>query len=137
VQRGFSLIETVVATSLLAGALVALAQFMGISLRSGAAARAHTATTLMAEQKMEQIRAMPWAAVAAIPAQVEYLDAQGAEPCPGASMPCGDAAYVRRWRVTRAAFSSAVLIIDVDVRTIGGGHGNTTLVTARTPLGQP
>ena len=131
-ERGFSLVETIVATSLLAVALVTLAQFVAAGAQSGAAARTRAATTLMAEQKMEQIRALPWAAIAAAPAEVtEYLDASGNERCPGASAPCGDAVYVRRWSATPAAFSTAVLIIEVDVRPAGKGHGRTTLVTAR------
>ena len=131
-QRGFSLVETIVATSLVAVALVALAQFVGASVQSGAAARARAATTLMAEQKMEQIRAQPWAAIAVMPANVtDYLDAAGNERCAGASVPCGDAVYVRRWSATPAAFSNGVLIIEVDVHLVGKGHGSTTLVTAR------
>lgn len=131
-QRGFSLVETIIATSLLATALVALAQLVGVGVQSGAAARARAATTLMAEQKMEQVRALPWAVIAAMPPDVtDYLDAAGNERCAGASAPCGDAVYVRRWSAAPAPFSSGVLIIEVDVRLAGKGHGSTTLVTAR------
>jgi len=134
-QRGFSLIETIVATSLLATALVALAQLVDAGVQSGAAARARAATTLMAEQKMEQLRALPWAVIAAMPADVtDYLDASGNERCSGASSPCGDAMYVRRWSAAPAPFSSGVLIIEVDVGLVGKGHGSTTLVTARARL---
>jgi prepilin-type N-terminal cleavage/methylation domain-containing protein len=131
-QRGFSLVETIVATSLLAVALVTLAQFVGAAVRSGAVARARAATTLMAEQKMEQIRALPWAAIATMPPDVtDYLDGSGDERCPGAVTPCGEAMYVRRWSATPAPFATGVLIIHVDVRLVGKGHGSTTLVTAR------
>jgi len=129
-QRGFTLIETLVATSLLAGALVALAQFVGAGAQSGAAARARALTALMAEQKMEQMRALPWATIAAGDT-TEYLDASGNERCPRALTPCGDAVYVRRWAATPAPFSAGILIIEVEVRLVGKGHGSTTLVTAR------
>jgi type II secretory pathway pseudopilin PulG len=131
-QRGFSIVETIVAASLLAVALVTLAQFVGAGVQSGAAARARAATTLMAAQKMEQIRALQWAAIAAMPPDVtDYLDASGDERCQGANAPCGDAVYIRRWSATLAPFSTGVYIIDVDVRLVGKGHGSTTLVTAR------
>ncbi len=131
-QRGFSLVETIVATSLLSVALVTLAQFVGAGVQSGAAARARAATTLMAAQKMEQLRTLPWEAIVAMPPDVtDYLDASGDERCPGANAPCGDAMYVRRWSATPAPFSMGVLIIDVEVRLVGKGHGSTTLVTAR------
>jgi prepilin-type N-terminal cleavage/methylation domain-containing protein len=131
-QRGFSLVETIVATSLLAVALVTLAQFMAAGVQSGAAARARGATTLMAAQKLEQIRALPWTAIAAMPPDVtDYLDTSGDECCPGANAPCGDAVYLRRWSATPAPFSTGVFIVDVEVRLIGKGHGSTTLVTAR------
>ncbi|MEO5742627.1 MAG: hypothetical protein ABIS29_18730 [Vicinamibacterales bacterium] len=131
-QRGLSLVETIIATSLLAVALVSLAQFVGAGVQSGAAARALATTTVMAEQKMEQIRAMPWPAIAAMSSDsTDYLDASGEERCRGANAPCGEAVYVRRWSATQAPFSAGVLIIDVDVRLVGKGHGSTTLVTAR------
>jgi hypothetical protein len=132
VQRGFSLVETIVAAGLLAGALVTLAQFVAAGVQSGAAARARAAATLMAEQKMEELRALPWAAIAAIPSDsTDYLDASGEERCPGAGMACGDAMYVRRWSAAPAPFSTGVIIIEVDVRPVGAGHGSATIVTAR------
>jgi Tfp pilus assembly protein PilV len=132
VQRGFSLVETIVAAGLLAGALVTLAQFVAAGVQSGAAARARAAATLMAEQKMEELRALPWAAIAAIPAEsTDYLDASGEERCPGADMACGDAMYVRRWWAAPAPSSTGVIIIEVDVRPVGAGHGSATIVTAR------
>ena len=131
-QRGFSLVETIVVTSLVAMALVALAQFIAIGMQSGAAARARAAATLMAEQKMEQIRSMPWTEIAAAPGIVtDYLDASGNQQCVDASIPCGDAVYARRWSARPAAFSGDVLFIEVDVRLVAQGHGSTTLVTAR------
>jgi prepilin-type N-terminal cleavage/methylation domain-containing protein len=131
-QRGFSLVETIVATSLLAAALVALAQLVDAGVQSGAAARARAATTLMAEQKMEQLRALPWATLATIaPDATDYLDMAGDEQCGAAHEACGDAVYVRRWSAIPASFSSAVLILEVDVHLVGKGHGSTTLVSAR------
>lgn len=130
-QRGFSLVETIVATILLAAALVTLAQLVNAAVQGGAAARARSMAGLMAEQKMEQLRAMTWIAVAAMPAAVDFLDSSGRERCPGATAPCGEAAYVRRTSVAAAPFSAGILIIEVDVRPVGKGHGSATLVTAR------
>jgi prepilin-type N-terminal cleavage/methylation domain-containing protein len=130
-QRGFSLVETLIAVALLSGALVTLAQFVGTGVQSGAAARARAQTALMAEQKMEQLRVLPWSSIAASGGGVEYLDGSGRVQCPGAGVPCGDAVYVRRWRVTPASFADGIVILDVDVRLVGTGHGGTTLATAR------
>jgi prepilin-type N-terminal cleavage/methylation domain-containing protein len=130
-DRGFSLVEILIATSLLAGALATLAQFVGAGVESGAAARARMFTALMAEQKLEQLRVLPWSAVAAAAATTDYLDGSGTERCPGATVPCGEAVYVRRWSTTPAGFSTGVVIIEVDVRLIGKGHGSTTIATAR------
>jgi prepilin-type N-terminal cleavage/methylation domain-containing protein len=131
-QRGFSLVETIVAAGLLAVALVSVAQLVGVGVQSGAAARARAQTTLMAEQKMEQIRAMTFAEIAGVSGSMtDYLDAAGSTRCASAATPCGDAVYVRRWSATQSAFSNGVLIIEVDVRPVGHGHGSTTLLTAR------
>ena len=133
-EQGFSLVETLIATSLLAGAIVTLAQFIGAAAQSGSAARAHAATTWMAEQKMEQLRAMPWTAIAAAGGEIDYLDASGNVRCLRASAACGDAVYLRRWSATAMPFSAGILFIETDVSLVGKGHGRTTLVTARAKL---
>ena len=130
-QRGFSLVETIVATGLLAVALVTLAHVVGAAVQSGAAARSRSIAGVIAEQKMEQLRAMAWTAVAGLPATIEFLDSSGRQRCPGASDPCGDAVYVRRTSIAMAPFSSGVLMVEVAVRPVGKGHGSATLVTAR------
>lgn len=130
-ERGFSLVETLVATALLAGAVVALAQFVSAGVQSGAAARARMITAVMAEQKMEQIRVVPWSVLAVAPATTDYLDDSGTERCSGATTPCGDAVYVRRVSIVPAPFSPGALIVEVTVGLIGKGHGSTTLTTAR------
>jgi len=131
-SRGFSLVETLIATTLMAGALVWLAQFVGAAAQSGAAARTRALAALMASQKMEQIRVVPWDAVASVPAPVtEFLDASGHQQCPDADAPCGNAAFVRKWSAAHAPFSAGVLIIEVDVRPVGQRHGSATLVSAR------
>src|SRR5262245_7457863 len=59
-DAGFSLVEVLVATGLLAGALVALAQLFAISQKSNKIARSGTFTEILAEQKMEQLRSLAW-----------------------------------------------------------------------------
>ena len=57
-EAGFSIIEVLVATGLLASALVALAQIFAIATSANAAARNSTITMMLAEQKIEQLRAL-------------------------------------------------------------------------------
>ena len=130
--RGFSLVETLIATALMATALVSIAQFVGGAAQSGTAARTRALAALMAAQKMEEIRVMSWNDIAAAPpAGVEYLDGFGHPRCLDADVPCGDAVFVRRWSVTSAPFSAGIVIVEVDVRQVGKGHGSAALVTAR------
>jgi hypothetical protein len=57
---GFSLIEVLVATVLLATAVVTLAQMFAVSSRSNLSARNSSYTTILAEQKVEELRALSW-----------------------------------------------------------------------------
>src|SRR5437764_8934252 len=59
-DRGFSLLETMFATGMLAAALVALAQMFTISVKNNQAARTGSFTTALAEQKMEQLRGLTY-----------------------------------------------------------------------------
>jgi len=59
-DRGFSLLEVLVATSILAVALAALAQLFVASVKNNSVARNGTYTAILASQKMEQLRALTW-----------------------------------------------------------------------------
>lgn len=124
---GFSLVEAVVATAILASAVVALAQLQAVGLRRNADARAGTMATVLADQKLEQLRSLAWYEAAGpvtdrrtdtvadgpggtglspsptdallrdTPGYVEYLDADGRPLGQGPGVPRGT--YVRRWAV--------------------------------------
>jgi type II secretory pathway pseudopilin PulG len=57
---GFSLVEVIVATSLLATALVTLAQLFAISTKTNLGSRNTTYATVLAQQKIEELRALTW-----------------------------------------------------------------------------
>jgi hypothetical protein len=57
---GFSLVEAVVASGLMAGALAALGQMFAISVANNRTARAGSYATVLAQQKMEQLRGLTW-----------------------------------------------------------------------------
>jgi type II secretory pathway pseudopilin PulG len=57
---GFSLLEVIVATGLIAGALMTLGQMLSVSITNNQAARRLTYATVLAEQKMEQLRGLSW-----------------------------------------------------------------------------
>jgi type II secretory pathway pseudopilin PulG len=59
-ESGFSLAETLVAVTLLATGLLTLAQLFAISTNSNRAARSTTFASVLAEQKIEQLRGLTW-----------------------------------------------------------------------------
>ena len=59
-DAGFSLVETLVATMLLATALVGTAQLFLIATRSNLSAQKSTYATTLAQEKMEQLRGLMW-----------------------------------------------------------------------------
>jgi type II secretory pathway pseudopilin PulG len=59
-DAGFSLIEAVIATGLMAAALASLGQMFAISIANNKTARDGTYATALAEQKMEQLRGLTW-----------------------------------------------------------------------------
>ena len=59
-DAGFSLIEVLIATLLLATALTTLGQLFALSARSNIGARSTTYTAMLAQQKLEELRALTW-----------------------------------------------------------------------------
>lgn len=60
-QCGFTLIEVLIATALMASLAIGVAQLMGMGAASGHAARVQTATTILAAAKLEELRSLVWA----------------------------------------------------------------------------
>jgi len=59
-NAGFSLLEVLVATALLASALVSLAQLFAMSTRSNIGSRNSTYAAVLAQQKLEELRSLAW-----------------------------------------------------------------------------
>jgi type II secretory pathway pseudopilin PulG len=59
-ESGFSLVETIIAAGLLAGAVAVLGQMFAISIAETASARTGTFVAVLAAQKMEQLRGLTW-----------------------------------------------------------------------------
>jgi prepilin-type N-terminal cleavage/methylation domain-containing protein len=59
-NAGFSLLEVLVATALLATALVSLAQLFAVATRSNIGSRNSTYAAILAQQKLEELRSLAW-----------------------------------------------------------------------------
>jgi hypothetical protein len=59
-HAGFSLVEAVIATGIMAVALAALGQMFAIAVANNTSARSGSYATVLAEQKMEQLRGLTW-----------------------------------------------------------------------------
>src|ERR1043166_4220241 len=59
-EGGFSLLEVLVATTMMAVGLTALAQLFALSTRTNHSARTTTYAAVLAQQKMEQLRGLTW-----------------------------------------------------------------------------
>jgi len=59
-ERGFSLAETIVATGILATALIGSAFLFALSTRTNLQAKTTTFATVLAQEKIEQLRGLTW-----------------------------------------------------------------------------
>jgi type II secretory pathway pseudopilin PulG len=59
-SSGFSLVEVLISMGILTAVSLGVAQLFAVSTRANFVARGQTSTTAMAEQKMEQLRALTW-----------------------------------------------------------------------------
>ena len=103
--RGFSLLEVLVATSVLGVALAALAQLFAVAIHLNARARSMTFAVLLAEQKVEELVAdaglgpSPAGALARNTAgYCDYVDRNGHSLGRDLTPPPG-AVYLRRWSI--------------------------------------
>jgi Tfp pilus assembly protein PilV len=123
-SKGFSLVEVLFALSILIGAIVALAVVMGRSASTNASARRVTYATLLATDKIEQLRALPFDDASLMPSSVDTLttDCEGFfdDPSPG---------YRRRWSIASLAGMDAV-VVTVAV-SFAGGSSQALLTTLK------
>jgi prepilin-type N-terminal cleavage/methylation domain-containing protein len=59
-ERGFSLLEVLIATSVMTVAIAGLAQLFAVSTRANSSAKNTTYASVLAQQKMEQLRGLTW-----------------------------------------------------------------------------
>jgi type II secretory pathway pseudopilin PulG len=127
-QRGSTLVEALVATLIVATGVLAMAQLLSMAATSGAASRVTTVATILAEQKLEQLRASVWDLAPSpasleqnTPGYVDHIDAHGRVAGDGTTPPAA-AAYTRRWSIAPLpADPNAVLVqVHVSRRTSAG-----------------
>jgi type II secretory pathway pseudopilin PulG len=147
--RGFSLAETIVATGLLATALIASAHLFALSARANLQAKTATFSTVLAQEKMEQLRGLTWGTdevglpvsdfTTNLAVDPPLANGTGLTPSPsnsladnvgnyvdfvdanGATVAAADALYVRRWSIEPLPTNpNNTLIIQVFVFRNGG-----------------
>ena len=91
-QRGCSLLEVLVATSLVAAGVVALAQLVALGGHLNRRARQTTTAAILAQQKMEALLAVAAANLAPSPADALVHDVDG-------WFDLVDGGFVRRWSI--------------------------------------
>ena len=152
--RGFTLLETVIATALIVTAVAGLAQLFALSARFTRDAGQFGVALVAAQDKLESLRSLAFGygeggeritdpGLLASPAgtltldierYVDWLDDRGSVVA-GAS--ASGAAYVRRWRVSEiAADEPEAIAIDVCVYHLPGlntqpAHADACLATIR------
>src|SRR5438128_2363097 len=115
-NHGFSLIEALVASSILATGLLSLAQLLAFAASANAAAGRATHATLLAAQKIEELRAASSAALEGD---------NGDAPAPG---------FMRQWSVSALPSNpDDIALIQVVVRVSGSETHMVALKTRSLP----
>jgi type II secretory pathway pseudopilin PulG len=94
-ERGFSLVEILIASTILIVALLSLAQLLSLATAANGAAGRVTFSAVLAAEKLEELHTLTWESVRRQAGEsVDYLDRSG--------RPVGNAAaatYGRRWLI--------------------------------------
>ena len=161
-HRGFSLVETVVAVSLMAVVLIGIAQLITLAVEHGGSARTQTMALVLAGQKLEQLRALTWILDGSGTPVSDYSTdttiapeaaAGGTGLSPGGALDrdavgyvdyvdrdglqiagdlSGKTSYVRRWSIGLLAGDPNTLVIQVIVAPVPSDRGRVRLMTAKT-----
>jgi prepilin-type N-terminal cleavage/methylation domain-containing protein len=92
-ERGFSLVEVLIASTILVVALLSLAQVLSLAAAANGAAGRATFSAVLAAEKLEELHTLTWESVRRQAGEsVDYLDRSG-RPIRGAAA----ATYGRRW----------------------------------------
>jgi type II secretory pathway pseudopilin PulG len=113
-ERGFTLIEAVIAAALLTVALVALAELLAVSIRMHQLGRNSTTASRLAQDKFEELMKMNFETNPAI--QVNATDTLASNVTSYFDIPA-NSGYTRRWRV-EAGPVNADPIIAGKMRTV-------------------
>lgn len=139
-MRGYSLVEVLVAMSLVVVGVAGLAQLVALTAYANLQATHTTIAAVLAQQKMEELLPAAAGELAPSPAGAlgrnvegcaDFLDLAGQRLGGGPAPPAGTA-YVRRWSIDPlTSASSRSWILQVVVTDLRGG-GVARLVAART-----
>jgi len=123
---GFSLVETLIAATITIVGVAGLAQLFVVSSSANARAKAATLSTVLAQDKMEDLIAPDEAGGGA-----DFLDGRGRLIASGGTQPAGTA-YVRRWSVQPLSEASpATFLIQVSVTRASGPGTDTRIAGVR------
>ena len=139
-EAGMSLLEAIVATGLLSIALVSIAQLFALAIRSSVASRSTTYGSILAGQKLEELRATPALVPSPpdtlednAPGFVDYIDQAGGVAAGGGAKPPGNAIYTRRWAIAPVAGAPDTLVLQVRVlRKEASGVEGVRVLTVET-----
>ena len=127
-SSGFSLVEVLVAITILIAAVVSLSQLFGLAAATNQLAAARTLATLSGGDKIEQLQSTPWTALTASPAAVLETDVDGYSDRVGGG---AAASLIRRWAIAPLPADPFRLMV-VQVLVLGrGGRVEARIVTVR------
>jgi Tfp pilus assembly protein PilV len=124
-ERGFCLVEVLIAATIVIVAISGLGQLFVISSVAHQRARARTLATVLATAKIEELKAG-----ASAPASgLDYADARGNRFDPSTGSTLG-ATYVRQWSASAMPSNPGALILDVQVRSPTASPGEAIRISA-------